>query len=631
MQSSPIRPSSFSSTLQSELAKTRVASYIDHQLKLMKSLKEQNELTEDFSGYKNAIKNIELISQKILASIEKNTDFKTKDLNKVGRKLLKKELQLAQRRMITIVRDFQIEILKSHVDPKHQKAVANLAKKNFQAKIIRFAALFFKSYREIIAAYHTAQKQMIEKSKTELPSQNLSQVDQDRLYAIEQDQLARRSGIIGINGIYRITPSFARQLIKKQIDSFMVQSLSEKERKTSIHEFSFFNEKFQAVFHPLNQAFDMALTNLNVSHFANLLGNKGIVSANRQEAHLVNAMETHLEKEGQTLFYGFRHAVISDKFEANTKVRRENSKKAATELVEAALLRQLANNNISLEQAAQRETAIALSINSASILTPDGVRPLLYRISALLSFFGIKKQANERQLLKDQVMALKSLASEEQTFTIDGKKIKVKVSVNCFNFGVNALSKGIGLSFLKLRFGLDHQFRYNRAAWKKMRQEAMEFTSKLPSGKEKENADILLKDIDSMLKNKRAYLKNGNQYEAAAKIMLLSHLMGHSSAFNCMSGKDRTNCLDSMIKAFAIMAGRNDGKYLTSKEIKNDPQIAAEFKEVFMQLLMEGGGLEITALNTDVKGYKVGSEIRLFGMTVKDFLQVKGLSHTTIP
>ena len=50
-----------------------------------------------------------------------------------------------------------------------------------------------------------------------------------------------------------------------------------------------------------------------------------------------------------------------------------------------------------------------------------------------------------------------------------------------------------------------------------------------------------------------------------------------------------------------------------------------------MQLLMEGGGLEITALNTDVKGYKVGSEIRLFGMTVKDFLQVKGLSHTTIP
>ena len=53
MQSSPIRPSSFSSTLQSELAKTRVASYIDHQLKLMKSLKEQNELTEDFSGYKN--------------------------------------------------------------------------------------------------------------------------------------------------------------------------------------------------------------------------------------------------------------------------------------------------------------------------------------------------------------------------------------------------------------------------------------------------------------------------------------------------------------------------------------------------------------------------------------------------
>ena len=98
-----------------------------------------------------------------------------------------------------------------------------------------------------------------------------------------------------------------------------------------------------------------------------------------------------------------------------------------------------------------------------------------------------------------------------------------------------------------------------------------------------------------------------------------------------MSGKDRTNCLDSMIKAFAIMAGRNDGKYHTSKEIKNDPQIAAEFKEVFMQLLMEGGGLEITALNTDVKGYKVGSEIRLFGMTVKDFLQVKGLSHTTIP
>ena len=90
MQSSPIRPSSFSSTLQSELAKTRVASYIDHQLKLMKSLKEQNELTEDFSGYKNAIKNIELIVynqskmifKKYIIKINKNIIINMKKVRK---------------------------------------------------------------------------------------------------------------------------------------------------------------------------------------------------------------------------------------------------------------------------------------------------------------------------------------------------------------------------------------------------------------------------------------------------------------------------------------------------------------------------------------------------------------------
>jgi len=645
------------STLSAIAATQRITNYIGHRIKLIENLKQQNKELPNFSEkiYDQALKQIYLIHNQLITGLRKNPKNTLHSLSKKEVANLKKDLKKVDRSVVNIVQAIQIKTLASLVDKADRGQVIQLAKNNKKAS------------NKATKAFNQAKQLMMEAYRRPIDADGLSQVELDKKKELEEGHLARRKGVIGIKGEYRIQVAFSKGKIKEQIQSFLGQSLSEQDRKTIGKSLEINGEKFEITFYPLNSEFDQALKKRGVisQTFEKLLGNKGISSSNRQEAHLVNAAETNLTYKGKTLFRALRHAVISDKFEKNLEIRKKNSQKAAEELIKAALLQEIARQGLTLQEAQERGLTqpIKLHLNSVSIVTPDSVRPLLNRLPLLLKIFGLKKQADEKALLDDQVRALKSFKGTNN-FTIDGMEIPVNLKTNSFNFGVNAISKGIRLGFLpiKIRLGLSKQHKYNISAWKRMRKQVISFRKSLPQKKlelEKhltalkselpvdtnkvhdlqtrldslelasQNIKILAKDIYLMLKDKKAYLQGNNQYEIAAKILLLNYTIEQISAFNCMSGKDRTNILDSMVKAFAIMATRNKGKYHTMEELKTNPQLNKQFKEVFVKLLLEGGGLEITELNTGAKGYKVGPEIRIFGMSLNEYLKAKGLSATT--
>ena len=137
-------------------------------------------------------------------------------------------------------------------------------------------------------------------------------------------------------------------------------------------------------------------------------------------------------------------------------------------------------------------------------------------------------------------------------------------------------------------------------------------------------------DIEILMKSSNAYLKD-NQYELAAKIILLSNKMDGSGstkcAFNCMSGKDRTGILDGVVRTFAVMI-HQDGKVPSHDDLMNNPAVREKFTSILKPMLLEMGGLDVVEVNTGVRGYKVGKEAML-GLSSEDFLAVCGLSKTT--
>ena len=135
-----------------------------------------------------------------------------------------------------------------------------------------------------------------------------------------------------------------------------------------------------------------------------------------------------------------------------------------------------------------------------------------------------------------------------------------------------------------------------------------------------------------MLADEKAYLSGSNQYEVGAKILLFTNLLnnlpgataGFHASINCKSGKDRTGIMDAVAKTHEIMRAQNNGKYYSTDSITGD--VEEQFKETFINVLENGGGLDITEVNTGVRGYKVGKEAKLFGMTDADWKEITGLA-----
>lgn len=591
-------------------------------------------------------------------------------------KNLTEHLKSAEKEIAKLIYNTQIEVAKSISESYVEGAgnhVETLIKGGIGAKWIHLLAWISTHQHNIIEAFKASQGLMEAASRKDLPELgeiSTTHVEDDKQAEFARYQeggtLDRRAGVIGINGIYRFQALFSEKEVLKQFKSFVAQNISQYERTTLERQMEINGKSFGSQFVPLNKEFDKQ-TGLakTVAVFTRIFGTKGISSVNRQEPHLINGWESNLHYEGKTIFRALRHAITSDKYEKDPLVRQENSKKAAEELLKAALLQEIASQGLTLEQAKAKK--IQLNFNSVSLVSPDDLRPLLNSARTVAPF--LPKQNDEKKMLLDQILALRSFQKDEIILELDGIKIPVKVNVQAFNFGVNVGAK----------LGAENQYQHNVEAMKGFLQQFERFNGEVKKEldrlyaqhtpllntrenelmrahlaqkiddltKLKESARLLMLDIQHLMADKKAYLAGDNQYEIGAKILNLSNVMdqaikitnksrvpersidGFQCAFNCMSGKDRTGIMDVVAKTFAIMAETNDGIYPSHQQLQEDSKIREQFVQTLQIVLLKSGNLEITELNTNAKGFKVGSEARLLGLPIETFLQAQGLSSTT--
>ncbi len=426
--------------------------------------------------------------------------------------------------------------------------------------------------------------------------------------------LARRHGVLYHESFQIIKLTFSPAKIRKQLKSLEAQMLSSHQRTTITKELDIAGQKITSQLTPLNAEFDKT-----GQVFGSIFGNRGISAANRQEAHLVNGYDSRMMVGDKTVYGALRHGILSDKHEKDKDVRRENSKAAAQELVMAAVLKQLEVKGLEL---GALTGPIPLVLNSVSLVTPDFARTI-----------GTGG-ANERTMLEDQVEALRSLEGTPTTITAGGQSIQVNLRINAFNFGVNAGAVG-KLSWAPgVKLGLDTQYKHNVRAFQGLK---AQYEAVLPIVRDvvkKRNMMALMRDINHLMSDKKAYLEGGNQYEIGAKILNLTNLMaevavgGTEGSINCMSGKDRTGVMDAVARAFAVMNEVN-GQYPDHNQLMYNEEIQAQFRGIFSEMLLKYGGMDVTEMNTGAMGYKVGGEANLYGLDKEVFLAIQALSKTT--
>ena len=99
--------------------------------------------------------------------------------------------------------------------------------------------------------------------------------------------------------------------------------------------------------------------------------------------------------------------------------------------------------------------------------------------------------------------------------------------------------------------------------------------------------------------NDRSYMSGGHEpYKMVSRLALLSHKLGHKTAFNCKSGKDRTGQLDAEVKYLAAVSDL-DGRV---PEPNKTP--TSESQRAKTQFALHTGNLEMQAYNTGLPGYK---------------------------
>lgn len=89
-------------------------------------------------------------------------------------------------------------------------------------------------------------------------------------------------------------------------------------------------------------------------------------------------------------------------------------------------------------------------------------------------------------------------------------------------------------------------------------------------------------------------------YKAAARIAVLSHLIGKVPCFNCKSGKDRTGEMDVECKFLSALIARGEpipepGAKLTEAQ-----------KGLFRAVALQGGNFEVQKMNVGVAGFMSG-------------------------
>lgn len=571
-----------------------------------------------------------------------------KELSK-GNAKVSRILAKMQRRIRIDVATQDPLIAKNYVDALDQGG----ARKFF----VHFMAFFGSTAaKKAISAFQEAHKKMEETALAAPKKAPSTLLSKERVKLLNDPKaIKQRAGALLIEGTFHIFAKYTEEEMQKQISSVKAQMLSASKRDVLSKTIQF-NDKvaLEQTFCPLNAHFDKRYGG---SHFGSIFGEGGISSTDaRSRNHLVNGYEVEIRNpdSGKLLFRSIRHGALADKKETNESVRKASAKQASEELASAALLQQLKDQDLSLEAAATLDSPLKIYLTSVSLLTPDDFRALAAKLSG-------NQGTNEKKMLQDQVDSLKAL--EKLThLEIGGFKIPVQFVAMPFNFGVNDAAIG------SFHLGAQNQHTFNSKAYKELSDLEKRFAkvssdhkseiNRLKADEKREynsllsEITLLKNDLDSLLSKKEGYLEGDNQYEAGAKLLILSNLMSRAAAivnpklpkgsklpfvqsmFNCMSAKDRTGMMQAAVTSFVAQAEIRGGRYQTHNTLTNDKAKKEEFTNILAKSMLEGGNIEITEINSGVAGLKITSNsgrIALLKESRYDelFKTAVGLSKTT--
>lgn len=336
---------------------------------------------------------------------------------------------------------------------------------------------------------------------------------------------------------------------------------------------------------------------------------RGISSNDRQSEHLQNSWSTELQIETQTVFKGLRHGCIN------------NKKSRVQELLQLAIYQQLGADNFN---ALDNNASVDLNLSSTQLLTHTNV-------------------AGDGKIGLNQIEQLKKFLPtngdpidfELQLPGGHTKKIKLKLNLLTFNFGVNLQTRiGLGRSEEEDKINLDDLKKlFGEKFFSKDFMEEVETAGDLENDlsdnfdegcllkqklnqieNEIENADSIKKQ--NLEKQKEILLTIADQirelwvtgkyreakenpYAMPTRIAYLTYKLGFISSFNCKSGKDRTGVLDAEIKNLAAYIAINH-------EVPSIENKTSRIEETNLSTIhAHCGSYEVLASCTGVLGSKI--------------------------
>lgn len=316
----------------------------------------------------------------------------------------------------------------------------------------------------------------------------------------------------------------------------------------------------------------------------------GYNSASFDTQHGVNLLSSEYLVDGKKVFCGVRHGVNCAIGIESPFLRRRANLQRAREVAIAAVL---TNPELVKKMPQGTDGVRTLFLTSTSLLTPDWFRAL--KTGSI---------ENERQMLNEQIAAWRDLEGETLEFDVPDPdnpngapiKMKFKIDVAAFNFGVNQ----VGVGKLSGIAGVwDVSDPINRQGWTKLRQRAT--NNDLLSGLPEDRQDVirvLREQIDDILRQQGERTDNHDAYKVVARINALSYLLDGVPAWNCKSGKDRTGELDVETKFLMTLIDRRLPIPAPGARLDD------EQRKIFQTIALQGGNHEVQEYNTGIGGFK---------------------------
>ena len=293
-------------------------------------------------------------------------------------------------------------------------------------------------------------------------------------------------------------------------------------------------------------------------------------------------------------FKGVRHGVHSAWGIRNAQERAAANVRRAEEAVIAAFFAKYdgQGNNPGLPEPGEGETiTVDLNMTSVSLLTPGTAR----------HWYAKNGDKDERRMLMDQSAAWDAVAQNGVEFPFRGGTIRVRPHILKFNFGVNeGAVNTLGRALPNIAGGWDLSKQMNKTAIAALGEEVNDFLHSNADQRTKDVALELFNQCQRVLDDRSERRDAHDAFKVAARVAVLSNLIGKVPCWNCKSGKDRTGQMDVECKFLATLIARGE----TIPE--PGARLTAAQKRLFRSIALEGGNFEVQKMNTAIAGFKTG-------------------------